>query len=132
VVLVDDDDAVRGVCAEHLRGAGYDVIPLPSGEAALTVISERGTAIDALVTDVSMPGMSGLELARAVRARGSRIPVLLISGYADELERGTGRERLDASFLPKPFSGEGLVAEVERLFLREPREGAAENHLTLS
>lgn len=115
LVLVDDDEAVRTVCAEHLRQAGYHVIALPSGEAALAVIDERGAELDALVTDVSMPGMSGLELAHAVRARGSRMPVLLISGYADELGQGQGREGLDASFLPKPFSGEALLAEVERM-----------------
>lgn len=128
VLLVDDDDAVRTVSEDHLRRAGYDVTSLSSGDAALSMLAERGSEIDVLVTDVSMPGMSGLELARGARAQGSRIPILLISGYADELERGSGREGLDASFLPKPFTGERLVAEVERLLEDAAGGGEAEWH----
>jgi signal transduction histidine kinase/CheY-like chemotaxis protein len=119
VLLVDDDDAVRMVSEEHLRAAGYRVLSASSGDAALAILADHGAEIDALVTDVSMPVMSGIELVQNVRARGIQLPVLLISGYADELEQGKARAALDVAFLPKPFSGDRLATEVEALLRHE-------------
>ncbi len=118
ILVVDDDDAVRSVLEAHLRNAGYRVIPASSGAEALSVF-ERARP-DLLLSDVSMAGMSGIELAKTVRARGSRIPVLLVSGYADELEPDTARAHLDAEFLAKPFTGERLIHEVGAMLERQP------------
>lgn len=94
ILLVDDDDEVREVLAETLEEFGYRVIRAGSGEEALRCL-ERNDMPDMIITDVRMPGMSGLELAKRVRARGDCMKLLLISGY----------------FLPQPIS--------ER-FLRKP------------
>jgi signal transduction histidine kinase len=105
ILLVDDDAEVRAVALAHLEGAGYTVLTAASGEEALEVLARN--SVQMLVSDVSMPGMSGVELARQVRARAPSVPILLISGYSDELDH----EDL-ARFLAKPFSGQRLLAEV--------------------
>ncbi|MET0285162.1 MAG: ATP-binding protein [Polyangiales bacterium] len=105
ILLVDDDAEVRAVAHAHLEAAGYTVLAAASGEEALDVLAKN--RVQMLVSDVSMPGMSGVELARKVRALAPAVPILLISGYSDEVNH----EQL-ARFLAKPFSGQRLLAEV--------------------
>ena len=95
ILIVDDDDDVREILAETLEEFGYRVIRAGSGEEALQCL-DRQDGPDMIITDVRMPGMSGLELAQKVRARDSQAKLLLISGYflpQDVTER----------FLKKPF-----------------------------
>ena len=83
LLLVDDDDIVRASLAGGLEEAGFHVLAAPGGAAALAVLD--GPAMDevtAMVTDLSMPGMDGLALIRAVRHRNPGMPVLLLTGYA--------------------------------------------------
>ncbi|HEX5660679.1 MAG TPA: ATP-binding protein, partial [Polyangiales bacterium] len=117
ILLVDDDAEVRAVALAHLEAAGYTVLAATSGAEALEVLAKN--SVQMLVSDVSMPGMSGVELARKVRKIAPSMPILLISGYSDELVEAGGfsaREPNDrndvARFLPKPFSGQRLLAEV--------------------
>lgn len=123
ILVVDDDAAVRSVVEAHLRNAGYRVASASSGAEALSVFDRARP--DLLLSDVSMVGMSGVELAEAVRGRGARVPILLVSGYADELDHGTTRARLDADFLAKPFTGERLIREVDAIL--ERRFGRADS-----
>jgi signal transduction histidine kinase/ActR/RegA family two-component response regulator len=109
ILLVDDDAEVRSVALAHLEGAGYAVLTAASGEEALNVLKRNAHAVQMLVSDVSMPGMSGVELAHEVRALLPTMPILLISGYSEEL---TGNSERVARFLAKPFSGARLLAEV--------------------
>ncbi|HEV2300510.1 MAG TPA: ATP-binding protein, partial [Stellaceae bacterium] len=87
VLAVDDDAAVRGTTAAILKGLGYGVVEAASGEAALEILTrERG--IDVLLTDVVMPGLGGVELARKARAMAPRLPIVFISGFADPAGSG--------------------------------------------
>jgi CheY-like chemotaxis protein len=114
-LVVEDADAVRVLTGRILYAAGYQVIPVESGAAAL----ERLDAADVLVTDVVMPGMSGVELANAARERRPGLPVVFVSGY-------TGNEVVAAegdpatAFLGKPFDGDDLLRAV-----RATLDGAA-------
>ena len=81
LLLVDDDDDVRGVAAAMIEEAGYDVVTADSGAAALDAV-ERG-GIELVITDIVMPGMSGVELARELRERYPGLPLIYASGYAD-------------------------------------------------
>ena len=114
ILLVDDDEAVRGVSLALLEEAGYSVLCAASGQEALALLAQSKHQPDLLLTDVSMPGMSGLELAQAVLAQAPHLPVLLISGYAEELANGPAGAITDARFLAKPFSGARLAGEVRR------------------
>ncbi|MGX7708487.1 response regulator [Methylobacterium sp. Gmos1] len=108
VLVVDDDPQVRHVTASFLNGFGYDEVEVPSGEAAL----ERLTAerFDIVVADLAMPGMSGLDLAEAVRGRFPALPFLLVTGHAE-----AARIPADFSVLEKPFHSADLAARVARL-----------------
>ncbi len=115
LLVVEDDDAVRRSVKATLLRIGYNVLEAESGEAALALLAENNVTIDALLTDLMMPGMSGRELAEHVVAMRPSVRVLLMSGYTnDEVLR---RQLVDAGqhFLQKPFTKEQLVSAIEGL-----------------
>lgn len=97
VLLVDDEDVVRASTADMLEELGYEVLEAASGEAGLALVAE-GAVPDLLVTDHLMPGMSGVELAQALRATLPDLPVLIVSGYADVEDLSPGLARLTKPF----------------------------------
>jgi two-component system cell cycle sensor histidine kinase/response regulator CckA len=112
VLIVEDEDAVRLFGARALRNKGYRVIEANSGEGALDVL--RGEEpIDVLVTDVVMPGMDGMTLARLVRMERPAIRVILMSGYAEDIAPGDLSGEDGIHFLPKPFSLKQLAGKVK-------------------
>ena len=112
LLLAEDEDAVRKVTERLLREAGYEVLSAPGLSAALQRARAHGGPLDALISDLVMPGGSGVELAAALREERPGLPVLFVSGYtAGELER-IGAPR-DARLLRKPFSREELLAALE-------------------
>lgn len=113
--LVDDEEIVRASTADMLEEIGFRVQEASSAEAALSLISE-GARPDLLVTDHLMPGMSGVELARALRERQPDLPVLIVSGYA-EVE-GIA---LDLPRLTKPFRSADLASSVAALTAAQDR-----------
>lgn len=104
-LVVDDEELVRLSTAEMLEGLGYETIEASSAEVALKVMDER--SIDLLVTDHLMPGMTGTDLAKAVRKRFPSMKIVIVSGYADV-------QGLDSAFtrLTKPFRQAELAAAV--------------------
>ncbi len=112
VLVVDDDDAVREVTAGLLTDLGYNVVEAGSGGAALDLI-ERLDGIDAVVLDFAIPGMNGADLARELRARRPRVPILFATGYADaEALMGIG----DHQIVHKPFVQAELARKLSRSF----------------
>ena len=104
VLLIEDDADVRDVVSQMLIDLGYAVTACDSGEEAMTQLNS-GRACDVIVTDVMMPGTSGLELSTLVRRWRPRTPVILITGKPDGVERA-----VDEGLIPllKPFSREQL------------------------
>jgi PAS domain S-box-containing protein len=110
-LLVDDEDLVRLSTADMLMDLGFEVVEAQSAEEALHMLNE-GLHPDLVVTDHLMPGMTGLELARDLRALRPHLPVLIVSGYAE-------MEGVARSFprLTKPFRGAELAASLAKLKL---------------
>jgi PAS domain S-box-containing protein len=106
-LVVEDADAVRVLTGRMLYAAGYQVIPVESAAVAL----ERLDAADALVTDVVMPGMSGVELAVTARERRPGLPVVFVSGYTGDTPVA-GSDDPATAFLAKPFDGDELLRAV--------------------
>jgi len=99
ILVVDDDNDVRGVAAQMIEEIGYQVVAAASGSEALT---EFGRAsFDLVLTDVVMPGMSGVDLARRIRAVAPAMPLLFASGYADVATFGD--ELAAETVLKKPY-----------------------------
>ena len=120
VLVVDDEDAVREVAVRALARAGYRVLAARGGDAALALLArqERHDAL-LVLTDVSMPGMTGTQLADRVEQDYPTTRVALMSGYStDELARSEVGSQM-RSFLDKPFSLPDLVSFVEQAFHTE-------------
>ena len=118
ILLVDDDSAVREVTASILEDAGYVVLKVGSGGAALDLL-DQDTRIDLVLLDFAMPGMSGMEVARQIQQRLPALPVLFVTGYADKAALGdVGEERI----IRKPFINDELITKLNAaLFKGAPR-----------
>jgi two-component system cell cycle sensor histidine kinase/response regulator CckA len=113
VLLVEDEDMVRAVAQRALTRNGYTVVTACNGEEALEVLETRDD-IDLLVSDVVMPVMDGPTMVRKVRADNPAMPVLFMSGYAEEQLRKT-IDLEHMGFLPKPFSVQQLSDAVRTM-----------------
>ena len=114
VLLVEDEEAVRRLTARGLELSGWRVLAAESGEAALALLAAQPEHPAALVSDVSMPGMDGPQLVRAVRALAPSLPVILVSGYA-ETEAIADLPGAPVQFLAKPFSIRDLLGRLDAL-----------------
>ncbi len=112
--IVEDDPAIRKAAESILKRRGYAVRTFSSGEEFLREVREDAPAADLLLTDVVMPGMSGVELARKVRERFPRLHVLFTSGYNEEILLDQGFSGF-LNLLPKPYSPEELLTRIRRI-----------------
>jgi FixJ family two-component response regulator len=112
IALVDDDDGVRQGIGALLRSLGYRVAAFATAEAFLK--SEQLLDTSCLITDVQMPGMSGIELRALLKSKGHGIPVIVITAFPDERLRKRAMQLGAVSFLTKPFDGLALANCLDR------------------
>lgn len=120
-MVVEDEDAVRLFSARALRAKGYKVLEARTGEAAMELMDVVEEPIDLLITDAVMPEMDGPTLIKNVRDEKPDMPVICISGYAQEIFRNRLGEDQDIHFLPKPFSLAQLACKVKEVLDRVPQ-----------
>jgi two-component system, cell cycle sensor histidine kinase and response regulator CckA len=113
VLLVEDDDQVRQLAARALTSRGYSVMEASCGESALELLKAAEKPVQILVTDVVMPGMGGPELVKEAKALFPALPVIFMSGYAEDGFRRQADADENAHFLGKPFSLKDLTAKVK-------------------
>ena len=111
IAIVDDDDAVRRAIMSLVRSLGYDVSAFSSAEAFLE--SEQIKDTSCLVTDLQMPGLSGIDLQDRLIADGYRIAVIFLTGYPDENVRTRAIKAGAVAFLTKPCDGDHLLGCLE-------------------
>jgi signal transduction histidine kinase/ActR/RegA family two-component response regulator len=112
VIVVEDEDLVRGFVASALGSVGHDVYTATDGEQALRLIEVEGVLPDLVITDAVMPRMGGLELTAALRQRWPALPVIVMSGFSTELLADGPRPRPPHRFLQKPFEVDVLIRAV--------------------
>jgi two-component system phosphate regulon response regulator OmpR len=129
LLVVDDDARLRELLRRYLSGNGFRVTVAADAEDARANLA--GFAFDLLVLDVMMPGESGIDLTRALRAEGrpQRPPILLLTAMAEPEDRVNGLEQGADDFLAKPFEPRELVLRIRNILERraaplEPRTGA--------
>ena len=133
ILLAEDQADIRDLIALNLRNAGYEVSAVGDGTAALARQTEAPA--DLLILDLMMPGLDGLEVCKALRARQSSAPILMLTARSTELDRVLGLELGADDYLTKPFSLAELMARVKALLrraelLRQVQDrGAAETTL---
>jgi FixJ family two-component response regulator len=107
VAIVDDDESIRDATKDLLDAAGFAAATFPSAESFLQ--SNRRGSTSCLVTDVRMPGMTGLELHQDLVASGTRIPTILMTAYPDDRVRTRARKAGVVCYLIKPFTPDELL-----------------------
>jgi two-component system, OmpR family, response regulator MprA len=123
VMIVEDDRAVAEAVARALRLAGYTITHRWEGGGVLEALEAEG--FDAVILDVGLPGLDGLEVCRLVRTAGHRIPVLMLTARDAVADRVAGLDAGADDYLVKPFALDELLARV-RALLRRLNQGAAE------
>jgi two-component system response regulator MprA len=117
ILVVDDERAVRESLRRALELEGYDVELADDGEAALERL-EGSALADAVILDVLMPGIDGLEVCRRLRARDNGVPVLMLTARAEIDSRVAGLDAGADDYLPKPFALAELLARLRALLRR--------------
>ena len=115
MLVVDDDPDVTDVIEEVLSLAGIEVVSTQDGEGALSLLGSTADGFDGALVDLSMPGLSGIELIDRMRVVAPDLPVLLMSGYSEHDTQEALRKRPLTRFLQKPFGLARLTSEVEQL-----------------
>jgi two-component system, OmpR family, response regulator PrrA len=118
VLVVDDDAAILRSLGRGLRLNGYAVSLAEDGEKALEQLAAQHA--DVIVLDVSMPGMSGTEVCRRLRAQGDDVPVLMLSALDEVADRVAGLQAGADDYLVKPFALQELLLRLQALLRRRP------------
>ena len=112
IAIVDDDEAVRDATKTLVRSLGYNASTFGSAEEFLK--SEQVHDTSCLITDLQMPGLSGVDLQDRLIARGHRIPIIFITGYPDENVRARAMKAGAVAFLSKPVDADHLIGYLEK------------------
>lgn len=115
ILVVEDESLVRTLTTRVLRSLQYNVLQAVDGEDALAILEDYNGSIDLLLTDVVMPNLGGLELARRLRERYVGLRILYVSGYSGSEDLLKDITQSKAAFLPKPFSRAALAHKVRRV-----------------
>ena len=122
ILVVEDEMKIARVVRDYLERAGFDVIVVGDGEAALA--SARANRPDLVVLDLGLPGMDGMDVARSLR-RNHETPIVMVTARGDETDRIVGLELGADDYVVKPFSPKELVARVRAVLRRSGVANAA-------
>jgi two-component system response regulator MprA len=122
ILVVDDERAVRESLRRALELEGYEIELADDGIAALEALEANGEP-DAMILDVLMPGLDGLEVARRLRRGGSRLPILMLTARVEVDDRVAGLDAGADDYVTKPFALDELLARVRALLRRTHEDG---------
>ena len=120
ILLVEDEATLRELVRACLQQAGFTVLVAEDGNEAMEIAGKHSGEIDLLLTDVVMPGLSGLEVARRLREQRPQVKVLYVSGYVDTAALASESLGPDVAFLEKPFRLQVLTAKLREVLGHKP------------
>ena len=130
ILLIEDDARLAAMVSEYLGAAGFRATIAPSGAAGLELLARE--PFDALLLDLMLPDMDGLEVCRRVRAEqsaGAQLPILMLTARGDAADRIVGLELGADDYLPKPFEPRELLARLRAVLRRGRSRGGTNNVL---
>lgn len=117
LLVLEDEEAIRAFVVLNLKRAGYDIIEAASGEEALEKY-DQNPDIDIAVLDVMLPGISGIEVCKTLRASNQKIGIIMLTAKAQETDKVEGLMSGADDYLAKPFSPLELIVRVDSLYRR--------------
>ena len=117
VLVIEDEPQLRSMLADNLEFEGYQVTAVASGEEGLEVCAQR--AFSLLLLDVMLPGISGFDVCRSLRAQGTRVPIILLTARTHERDRVKGLNLGADDYVSKPFGVHELLARVRAQVRRD-------------
>jgi len=123
ILLVDDNPQVIAICHDYLKASGYNVVAATDG--LLGLLAARREKPDLIVLDLILPEMDGLEVCRAIRLK-SDVPIIILTGRAEETDRVIGLEIGADDYMTKPFSPRELLARIRVVLRRANGDSTAE------
>jgi DNA-binding response OmpR family regulator len=112
ILVVDDEESLRALVARGLTMDGHDCLMAADGTEALDILIAEAGRFDLLLTDIRMPLMDGIALALAAKQRFPDLPIMLMTGYAEQRERAKSLEAIVSEVMVKPFAIADLRATV--------------------
>jgi CheY-like chemotaxis protein len=119
ILVVEDESAVRDMLVDVLEGQGHEVVARADGASALSHLD--GPAFDLALVDLSMPGMSGWDVAKGLRAAQPHVPIALVTGWGDQIDFAEARDRGIDYLMAKPFNVDDMNRLVSSVLARAPR-----------
>jgi len=121
VLLAEDEESVRLLVARALRHDGHEVVATVDGAEALDTLQNEHGRFDLLLTDIKMPVMDGLALALSAARDYPNLPIVLMTGYADQRERASGLDSLIVDVITKPFTLAELKLSIAAALAKDQR-----------
>ncbi len=115
ILIVEDEDSIRFVARRVLERSGYQVLDADSGQRALELLASYSGPLDLVLSDLVMPGMTGIELSQELRKTRPKLKVLFTSGYSVEVVSNRFQPDGEWNFISKPYGVRELVEEVRRV-----------------
>ena len=115
VLIVEDDNALAEMCAKLIRRRGHSALIANSAHDALEIV-QTGAEVDAVVSDIQMPRMSGIELLAQLRGFDAELPIILMTGGESAVSAAEALSLGATDYLSKPFPAETLIGSLERSF----------------
>lgn len=116
VLVVDDEPSLVTLLTYNLKKSGFDVVSATDGSSAITTLAEQ--PIDIMLLDVMLPGKSGVEVTRELRAEKNRIPIIMLTALDEEVDKILGLEIGADDYVTKPFSPREVIARVRAVLRR--------------
>jgi two-component system cell cycle response regulator CpdR len=121
ILIAEDEESARMLVGRALTQDGHEVVATDDGAQALDVLQREGGRFDLLLTDIQMPVMDGIALALAAARDFPTLPILLMTGYADQRHRASGLEALICGIIAKPFTVPELKSAVAAALAKAKR-----------
>ena len=118
ILVVEDEDAIRGFVVVNLQRSGYTVVDAASGEQALEAYEAAEGDFDVVLLDITLPGIDGFEVCRRLRAKSATLGLIFLTARTQEMDKVGGLMMGADDYVTKPFSPSELVARVDAVYRR--------------